>query len=208
MNCTINRFAMTAIAPLGLFLLAGCEPGQQASGPARFDGVASGQVSSITSTSDRCTYAFLFDNFRLEWRPATKVEPGKSGVEATRTFTLAVAPGARGKTARFDLRGSYVRTGPAATASANLSVGGKDYAIALPDGDEASAFDQRVEVVVPADAELLPVIIRTAIAKPDSTETEALIDIDSVDLVLVAPGCGPAEAAPNAAPVTAPANSS
>jgi len=206
MNRMIDRHALTAIAPLGLFLLAACQPEQPASGPARFDGVAQANVSAFTSTSDRCTYSFLFDNFRVEWRPTSQPKGGQAGAEAERSFTLAASPGARGKTARFDLRGSYMFTGPAPAVTATITIGGKDHAITLPDGDATNQFDQRFEAVVPADAELIPVVIRTAIAKPQSGETEALLDIDSVDLVLLAPGCGTNEA-PKAAPV-APANSS
>jgi hypothetical protein len=206
MSHKIVRNPYAALAPLGLFLLASCQAEQPASGPARFDGVVAATVSAFTSTSDRCTFSFLFDNFRVEWRPSTQLKPGQAGAETERSFTLAAAPGARGNIARFDIKGSYMRSGPAATATANVSIGGKDHAIVLPDGEGTNAFDQRIEAVVPADADLIPVIIRTAIAKPQSSETEALLDIDSVDLVLVAPGCG-TDAAPTAAPA-APANSS
>lgn len=186
-----------------MLALAACQPQPQApTGPTRFEGVVQSDFGAFTSTSDRCAYSFTFDNLQVAWPPTAKPGPGETVRPAKRMATLALSPGARGKTVRLDIHGFYTLIGPAVPATANVTVAGERHPIQLPDGTTENGIYQRVEVKLPADAEMLPIVFEATMPRPTSPDTEEKVSIETLDLHLVdPPACVPPDDAKPAEPI-------
>ena len=142
------------------------------------------QQVAQTSTSDRCTFAFIFDHLLAEWPPSLR---DRVGGGSWSNFNVAVRPSARGGPVRLDIRGFYMVSGQSATASAIVSIAGRDYPIRLPNGRDTNDVFERIDALVPRDADTLTIGLRTQVSSTD-TGTQAQLSIDSVDLTF-GPNC-------------------
>jgi hypothetical protein len=155
-----------------------------------FEGVLYAATVSFTSTSDRSAFAFLYDNFVVEWLPDEAGE--EDSKTASRAIALAAGGGTAGSTIVADLRGaSFGNLG--ADARLTFMVGTQSVDVPLSRDQEKPDFYQRVEHLLEQDGSVTNLSIEAVLPRPDPAGTQATIQIDSVDVVLTASaeaGCG------------------
>lgn len=178
-----------AIPAMALLLLAGC--GREPPLPARFDGVVQAdQVAFVTSPS-RCLLSLLYDDFRIEWLPGEVPAAGKTVKEGRRFLRPAMSPAARGKPLIIDVRGGYLSSG-ASSATLAFQVGERQFALDLSPDPANSSFYRRVEAVL-GSGDVTDVTIQIRMPQPADPSDHVQISIDTVDIALVAGGCGSSE---------------
>jgi hypothetical protein len=182
--------AAAAAAAVSLTACGSQNPGQS---PPRLLGVVAANVSTFTSTPDGCAISVIFDDAKVGWNPGETPAKGAAAKAQKRWLAIAVPPSAAGAALQVDVRGSYAAAGTDAPPTATLAIAGARTAIALPDGQGNNEFTRRVTGRIPSGASDVSVVIETAAPKPKDPAGQAMLTIDTLDLLLLSkPQCGKA----------------
>lgn len=148
-----------------------------------FAGVTYANSVSLTSTADGSAFAFIYDDFVVEWLPGEAAE--KTGKSQTRSIVLAARPGTKGSVLAADIRGaSYGNLGDEATLT--FKAGSESISVPLPRGEEDPNFYQHLEYRLADDETPTSISIEVSLPSPDPMDTQAAIQVDSIDVTLSA----------------------
>jgi hypothetical protein len=163
-----------AAAALLASMLASCGPlAAPSTGTGGFSGATSSSTG-FTSTSDGCTYSFLFDSFHVE-RRASADDMASAAASHTARANLKAPAHVAGAQVALHVRGALLGDGAAGELQVSFAGAAQTFALSGEPGSFAHTF---TAPAVAGDNEL-----QVTASLPEG-DNEAVIQIDSVDLAV------------------------